>query len=267
MLRLFVLESAPDRSVGHRFGFTQEPLHEPASVAQSPSFTAGGHVGVAGQSAVLLDSRPLWLEAVEAVLEGMDIEVAAKLTSATATLEYVGEHRPALMIADLEAMAGPVDGMGFIARCRAQNPGMKLIVLSADARLGSIEAALLAGASAYVLKSAHPDDLASAIRQAFDASIFLAPPQPVPGSVKRRSSPLDEVGLTRREAEILRLAAEGRSNGELARLLWVSEQTIKFHLSNVYRKLGVANRTEAALWAHTSGLFDTVTPQLIGVGP
>ena len=54
----------------------------------------------------------------------------------------------------------------------------------------------------------------------------------------------------------MRLAAEGRSNAELARLLWVTEQTVKFHLSNVYRKLGVANRTEAALWAHSRGLLD-----------
>ena len=63
-------------------------------------------------------------------------------------------------------------------------------------------------------------------------------------------------GLTRRELEILRLVAEGHSNSQLARMLWVTEQTVKFHLSNIYRKLGVANRTEASRWAQVNGLLD-----------
>ena len=63
--------------------------------------------------------------------------------------------------------------------------------------------------------------------------------------------------LTRREREILALVAEGHSNRELARMLWVTEQTVKFHLSNIYRKLDVANRTEASRWAHRHGLVGT----------
>jgi DNA-binding CsgD family transcriptional regulator len=63
--------------------------------------------------------------------------------------------------------------------------------------------------------------------------------------------------LTRRELEILRLMSEGLSNAELARMLWVTEQTVKFHLSNIYRKLGVANRTEASRWAQLNGLLPT----------
>ena len=66
----------------------------------------------------------------------------------------------------------------------------------------------------------------------------------------------DEPGLTRRELEILRLVAEGHSNAQLARMLWVTEQTVKFHLSNIYRKLDVANRTEASRWAQLHGLLD-----------
>ena len=64
-------------------------------------------------------------------------------------------------------------------------------------------------------------------------------------------------GLTKRELEILQLVAEGHSNGELARTLWVTEQTVKFHLSNIYRKLNVANRTEASRWAQLNGLLAT----------
>jgi DNA-binding CsgD family transcriptional regulator len=65
----------------------------------------------------------------------------------------------------------------------------------------------------------------------------------------------DTRGLTRRELEILRLVAEGHSNAELAKMLWVTEQTVKFHLSNIYRKLDVSNRTEASRWAQIQGLL------------
>jgi DNA-binding NarL/FixJ family response regulator len=121
-----------------------------------------------------------------------------------------------------------------------------------------IDAALEAGAAAYVLKSAHPDDLASAVRQAFGHSMYLAPPggrQPRGLSASVASSALAE--LTKRERQILALAAEGHSNAQLAKMLWVTEQTVKFHLSNTYRKLDVANRTEAARLAQLHGLVPT----------
>jgi DNA-binding CsgD family transcriptional regulator len=66
--------------------------------------------------------------------------------------------------------------------------------------------------------------------------------------------------LTRREMEILRLVAEGHSNSTLAKMLWVTEQTVKFHLANIYRKLNVANRTEASRWAHLNGMLATSAP-------
>ena len=74
---------------------------------------------------------------------------------------------------------------------------------------------------------------------------------------------MDEFGLTRRELEILQLVAEGDSNAQLAKMLWITEQTVKFHLSNIYRKLGVSNRTEAARWAQLHGLLDR-QPALTG---
>ena len=69
--------------------------------------------------------------------------------------------------------------------------------------------------------------------------------------------------LTRRELEILRLVADGSSNGQLAKKLWVTEQTVKFHLSNIYRKLEVANRTEASRWAHLNGLLTSPQEQIL----
>ena len=72
----------------------------------------------------------------------------------------------------------------------------------------------------------------------------------------RRTNEADEVGLTRREKEILQLVAEGGTNGDVARRLWVTEQTVKFHLANIFRKLDVTNRTQASRWAHAHGLLD-----------
>src|SRR5206468_12815783 len=80
--------------------------------------------------------------------------------------------------------------------------------------------------------------------------------QPVLRSVEREPAP----ELTRRELEILRLVAEGHSNLQLAQMLWVTEQTVKFHLSNIYRKLQVANRTEASRWAQLNGLLPSQRP-------
>ena len=123
-----------------------------------------------------------------------------------------------------------------------------------------IDAALAAGAAAYIVKTAHPDDVASAVRQAFDHSVYLpGGPLAVGEPLAPEAQPARAArpgGLTRRELEILRLVAEGHSNSQLARMLWVTEQTVKFHLSNVYRKLGVANRTEASRWAQVNGLLD-----------
>jgi DNA-binding NarL/FixJ family response regulator len=132
----------------------------------------------------------------------------------------------------------------------------KVIVLTASPDAEYIEAALACGASAYVLKTAHPDDLRATVRQAFRHSIYLP----------RRSAPRTGVAselqqnphdLTRRELEILYLVAEGHSNAKLAKMLWVTEQTVKFHLSNIYRKIGVANRTEASRWAQVNGLLSS----------
>src|SRR5438132_14211103 len=101
------------------------------------------------------------------------------------------------------------------------------------------------------------------MRQAFGPSIYLrgAPAGSAPRGVRRDGAGAE---LTRRELEILRLVAEGHSNAKLARMLWVTEQTVKFHLSNIYRKLDVANRTEASRWAQLHGLLPADRLEAVG---
>jgi DNA-binding NarL/FixJ family response regulator len=209
------------------------------------------------QSGVICDSYPMWLDAVEQVLGRIAIRVVGKTTSASEALSMVEAHRPDLLITEVDGIAGDLSGLVLIERARAAVPTLHPIVLSKHADARFIDAALVAGASAYVVKTAHPEDLASAVRQAFSHSVYLAGQRGAAPAPVEVSAQVDhEPSLTRRELEILRLVSEGHSNAQLARILWVTEQTVKFHLSNIYRKLEVANRTEASRWAQLNGLLD-----------
>lgn len=209
------------------------------------------------RTAVLLDQHPLWLEAVENVLHRIGIEVKGKATSPDHALALIEEHRPSLFVTSIEASEDEMDGIECLRLARERVPELKVTVLSAYAEAQYVDAAIAAGADAYVVKTAHADDLASAIRQAFDHSIYLA--RAHNGRREHTRETVDEAwGLTRRELEILTLVAEGHSNAQLARMLWVTEQTVKFHLRNIYRKLGVSSRTEAARFAYDHGLAEAV---------
>jgi DNA-binding NarL/FixJ family response regulator len=210
------------------------------------------------QSGVICDSHPMWLDAVEQVLRRIAIDVVGKTTSTSEALSMVEEHSPGLLITELESPPGDISGLLLIERARAAQSSVRPIVLSMHADPQVIDAALVAGASAYVVKTAHPEDLASAVRQAFSHSVYLAGRRAAEPALAVEKPKVDDApGLTRREYEILRLVAEGHSNAQLARMLWVTEQTVKFHLSNIYRKLDVANRTEASRWAQRRGLLDS----------
>lgn len=211
--------------------------------------------------AVVLDPHPIWLDAVEMVLARIGATVVVKTSSASEALATIEREQPRLLTLELDTPPGEPDGFEVMRRAKTLAPSLRAIVLSAHHDTAHIDAALAAGAAAYVVKTAHPDDVASAVRQAFDHSVYLAGgPRPIAGAAPAApaaSAASTEApgGLTRRELEILRLVAEGHSNSQLARMLWVTEQTVKFHLSNIYRKLGVSNRTEASRWAQLNGLL------------
>jgi DNA-binding NarL/FixJ family response regulator len=206
-------------------------------------------------TAVLLDPYPLWLDAVEQVLARNNVEVVGRTTDPARAVALVEELRPSVLVAE-----PGTDNVAMIREACDRAPGLKAIVLSSASDPSHIDAAFAAGAVAYVLKTAHQDDIRVAIRQAFEHSVFVPTPTFTGNGVATapaRPVETDAVAaLTKREVEILRLVAEGHSNSQLARILWVTEQTVKFHLSNIYRKLDVANRTEASRWAQLNGLLD-----------
>jgi DNA-binding NarL/FixJ family response regulator len=217
-------------------------------------------MGVNGEkTAVILDRHPLWLEALERLLDGVGVSVVGKTTSAGEALNLVEESDPDVFIIEDDSLGQLPDGLSALQRVAQSRPEVRSVVLSSHDDSAHINAAFEAGASVYCVKTAAPEDLAAAIRQAFQSSIFFA------GSEGRKDKlseappePENSPGLTRREIEILQMVAEGYSNSQLAKMLWVTEQTVKFHLSNIYRKLDVANRTEASRWAQVHGLLPPV---------
>jgi DNA-binding NarL/FixJ family response regulator len=207
------------------------------------------------QTAVILDRHPLWLDAVESVLKKIGIRVIGRATSPGEALTLVEEARPDLLVAELPDSNGDAGAVSFLVKARQLVPHLRTIVLSIRGEPDYIDAALEAGAAAYVVKTTHPDDLASAVRQSFNHSVYMAGTRATQPAISPAHSEESGVDLTRREREILQLVSEGHSNAQVARMLWVTEQTVKFHLSNVYRKLGVSNRTEASRWAQRNGLL------------
>ena len=198
-----------------------------------------------------MDPSSLWSDALESILPRIGIEVRGKATSADETLTLLGLHEPDLLIVDL----GDDDDVGaqtFFDEARRRAPFLRIIALSASSEPAQITRVLGAGASAYVTKRAQAEDFATAVRQYFEQSVFMR--GNVHG-VAGRSEAEKEARLTRRESEILRLVADGKPNQGIARDLWITEQTVKYHVSNIYRKLGVANRTEASRWAQLNGLL------------
>jgi len=198
------------------------------------------------RTAVVLDEQPLWLEAMIHLLTNAGVSIVGKTTKPVEALGLVEEHHPDILLTDDSADDGELNAIECLRKAHEVHPGLKTVVLSATDHP--------AGASVFCLKTAAQDDLMVAIRQGFEASIYLAhskkttaPPEPVVS--------VETPELTRRELEILQLVAEGYSNSQLAKMLWVTEQTVKFHLSNIYRKLDVVNRTEASRWAHLHGLL------------
>jgi DNA-binding NarL/FixJ family response regulator len=214
------------------------------------------------RTVVLADQHPLWTAAVEPIARGLGMDVVGMTSSSTEALELVERHRCDVLITGISMPPGELNGVELTAAATARVPSLKVIVLSSDTDQRQIDAAFRAGAVAYVIKTAHADDLRSVIQQAFSHSIFLPSPLPATPPPPRVVAPprsgtqsYNGIDLTPREVEILQLVAEGMSNAELAARLWVGEQTIKFHLSNVYRKLHVSNRTEASRWAASHGLL------------
>jgi DNA-binding NarL/FixJ family response regulator len=195
---------------------------------------------------LIADDHPLVIAGLRRTIEDLDdIEVVGEAHTLSELLYLIERRSPSIVMMDLR-MPGAV-GVEGIEDVHSRYPDLKLVVLSAfDDRL-TIDAALAAGAGAYIVKSAHALDVASVLRQASNGAVFHAPSR-LPVSIDLGEGP-QLPRLTNRERSILSGVANGQTTASISHDLWVSEHTVKFHLTNIYRKLGVANRASAVRYA------------------
>jgi DNA-binding NarL/FixJ family response regulator len=170
----------------------------------------------------------------------------------------LADSRPDVVIVD--DLGAPPQAVKRIADVHAALPEAKVILLVPDTSLDWLEDAVRAGAHAVLSKTIDPVSAGTLLREIVRGTVFhcMADPSIRTGQTVPQSSTSHEaLGLTQRELELLRLVASGATNNRLAGQLFVTEQTVKFHLSNIYRKLGVANRTQASRFAYSHGLVPT----------
>ena len=200
---------------------------------------------------LIADDHQLIVDGIKRALEAADgFEVVGEVSSGSQVLPMVGRTSPDLVLLDLR-MPG-ADGLTCLAQIRKRHPTVKVVVLSVSTDEKVIQTVLQRGAAAYVVKSVNPVDLHSVLRQAMDGTVYSAV-----GLPDRSDSAARAAGLTDRETAILSALARGLSNEAIGKELFVAEQTVKYHLTNIYRKLGVANRTEAARLAYQNGLVES----------
>jgi DNA-binding NarL/FixJ family response regulator len=201
---------------------------------------------------LVVDDHRLMLEAIRVQLEREDdISVVGCVDSGEPVVALVGQTGPDVVLLDVR-MPG-MDGLTVLEHLQARYPSIAVVMLSGIEDPALVRAALERGAAAFVLKGIDPRDLAGAVRQVMRGTIFRALDRPGVGAL----SALEEAGLSPRELSILQALESGGSNREIAERLFVAEQTVKFHLTNIYRKLDVKNRTEAARYAYEHGLIDS----------
>ena len=201
-----------------------------------------------GLTAIVFDRQPLMLEVLARLLRALDIDVRGATTVPHHALELIEAHSPDIFLASLDQGDVDIDAAALVRQAAETSTDLKVVVVGSGN--GRINELFAAGASAYVTNAGSPDDIAVAIRQTYKHSIHLPTER---GNDSARTAAFD-AGLTEREVEVLALVAQGYSNAELAQRLWVTRQTVKFHLSNIYRKLNVSNRTQASLWARQAQL-------------
>lgn len=200
----------------------------------------------------IADDHRLMLETVEALLESDGgFDVVAAVDSAATLLAAVERLAPDLVVLDV-GMPG-TDGLVCLEALRKRHPAVKVVMLSGVDDPRVVQRALGLGAAAFVTKDVDPRDLAAVLRQTLEETVECRP--------ARLQAADDGVREARRlltpsELAVLEALARGLVNKQIAAELGIAQQTVKFHLTNVYRKLGLSNRTEAIRFAFTHGLTD-----------
>jgi DNA-binding NarL/FixJ family response regulator len=198
---------------------------------------------------ILAEDHALMRDAVKLVFDEVeDIELVGEVANGNDLLPLMQQVAADFVLLDVHLPG--IDGLGVLETVAERHPRVKVVMLSAVDDPQVIESAFRRGASGYILKSVNPHDLPAAIRQIAEGTVIHlstgahdgAAPATRPG------------GLSTKELAVLAELSHGHTNKQIAVNLWLSEQTVKFHLRKIYRKLGIKSRTEALRYAHEHDL-------------
>lgn len=202
---------------------------------------------------LIADDHGLELEAVKEGLRACpSMKVVAEASSGREALALAIRSRPDVALLDMH-MPGSVDGLTCGERIKKRLPESRVVMISAFNDEASVRMAFRRGADAFISKAVDPSDIGPALRAAVQKTVFHAPLDGLGGNG------LTE-GLTERELAVIKAVAAGHPNKTISQRLWVTEHTVKFHLTNIFRKTRTTNRTEAARWALEHGLVEDEEP-------
>lgn len=209
---------------------------------------------------LIVDDHAMVRRGLRLLLQGdAGVEVVGEAQDGPSALRLMEEQHPDVVIMDLQ-MPGE-GGIETTRRILDLHPGARIIVLTSDASLESVHAALRAGVSGYLVKENGPEDLMRAVRAALEGRLYLCPEvtSHVVGDYLRSTSipgaaPSKPDGLTDREIELLRLLADGKRSKEIAVLLGVETKTVEIYRSRLMKKLGCASTVELARYAIREGI-------------
>jgi DNA-binding NarL/FixJ family response regulator len=194
---------------------------------------------------LLVDDHRLVRAGLRSLLaSAADIEVVGEAEDGAQALELAAATGPAVVLMDLSMPV--LDGVAATRQLLTDRPDVRVVVLTSFSDRDRVRDALSAGAIGYVLKDCTPEELLSAVRA---AALGHAPLDPrVAGALLPSSAAPGEL-LSQRETQVLRLVSKGLANKQIGRELGITERTVKVHLGNVFRRIGVGDRTSAAMWA------------------
>jgi NarL family two-component system response regulator LiaR len=200
---------------------------------------------------LIIDDHKLMALALRDALDDVDdLRVVGVAHSGRDGLSMLTRTQPDVVLLDMD-MPG-MSGLECLDVARRDYPSVKVVMISDGNDLSVMRDSFRRGAVAYIAKTVDPGDLPAALRHVCEGTVYHAP-----SLDDSAPDPTREAGLTERELAMLKAVARGLSNKAISKEFWITEQTVKFHLNNVYRKLGVPNRTAAAGFAHAQGLIES----------
>lgn len=206
---------------------------------------------------VIVDDHPMVRTGLRTLLESSaDIRVVGEAGDGEQAVELCRALRPSVVLMDLSMPV--LDGAAATRRLLQENPEIRVVVLTSFAEQPQVSQALTAGAVGYLLKDCDPRDLLAAVRSAAEGHVPLDPRVARALLPRTTQSPADD--LSEREREVLSYVARGLANKQIGHALGISERTVKAHVGNIFRRIGVSDRTSAAMWArdHLPGGTDPV---------